>query len=207
VQHLATLDLQRIDKLDIQLKNAELSEIDDVLELHYRYHVDCMAEEDKSDGFVTTQFTKEQMEDLVKKENGLFIAKKNGNVVAYVMAASWGFWSIWPMFAFMIKELPNLEYHGQILSIENSYQYGPICIDKSVRGSGILEKIFEFAKKMMSGRFPILVTFVNKKNERSYQAHTRKLGLDVIQEFDFNGNSYYELVCGTSDEIQQGQFS
>jgi hypothetical protein len=166
-----------------------------------------MAEEDKSDGFVTTQFTKEQMEDLVKKENGLFIAKKNGNVVAYVMAASWDYWSIWPMFAFMIKELPNLEYHGQILSIENSYQYGPICIDKSVRGSGILEKIFEFAKKKMSGRFPILVTFVNKKNERSYQAHTRKLGLDVIQDFDFNGNSYYELVCGTSDEIQQGQFS
>jgi hypothetical protein len=116
------------------------------------------------------------------------------------MAASWEFWSVWPMFAFMIKQLPSLEYHGDTLSVENSYQYGPICIDKSVRGTGVLEAIFDFAKREMSKRFPILVTFVNKTNERSYQAHKRKLGLDVIQEFAFNGNNYYEMACLTKDE-------
>jgi hypothetical protein len=181
----------------MQFKNAELSEIDDVLKLHYKYQIDSIAEEDKADGFVTTPFTKEQMADLINKENGLFIAKIDGAVVAYAMAASWGFWSVWPMFKFMIKNLPNLEYHGQILTINNSYQYGPICIDKSVRGTGVLEKLFEFAKSKMSERFQILVTFVNNTNERSYQAHKRKLGLDVIQEFEFNGNNYYEMVCLT----------
>jgi hypothetical protein len=115
------------------------------------------------------------------------------------MAASWEFWSAWPMFAFMVKELPKLEYHGKRLSIVNSYQYGPICIDKSARGTGLLYKIFAFAKNKMSDRFPILVTFVNKKNERSYQAHKRKLGLDVIHEFEFNGNTYYEMVCLTKE--------
>jgi hypothetical protein len=183
----------------MQLKNAELSEIDDVIKLHYRYQVDSIAEEDKADGFVTTPFTKDQLADLINKENGLFIAKKNDVVVAYVMAASWKFWSVWPMFAFMINALPNLEYRGNRLSIENSYQYGPICIDKSVRGTGVLEEIFEFAKNRMSKRFPILVTFVNKTNERSYQAHKRKLGLDVIQEFEFNGNHYYEMACLTNE--------
>ncbi len=190
----------KIDMSDIQLKNAELSEIDAVLELHYRYQIDSIAEEDKADGFVTTPFTKEQMADLINRENGLFIAKKDGVVVAYVMAASWEFWSVWPMFAFMVKDLPNLEYQGQTLSVDNSYQYGPICIDKSVRGTGVLEAIFEFAKHKMSERFPILLTFVNKTNERSYQAHTRKLGLDIIQEFSFNGNNYYELACLTRDQ-------
>ncbi len=190
----------KIDMSDIQLKNAELSEIDAVLELHYRYQIDSIAEEDKADGFVTTPFTKEQMADLINRENGLFIAKKDGVVVAYVMAASWEFWSVWPMFAFMVKDLPNLEYQGQALSVDDSYQYGPICIDKSVRGTGVLEAIFEFAKHKMSERFPILLTFVNKTNERSYQAHTRKLGLDIIQEFSFNGNNYYELACLTRDQ-------
>ncbi len=185
----------------MQLKNAELSEIDDVLKLHYRYQVDSIAAEDKADGFVTTPFTKEQMADLINKENGLFIAKKDDVVVAYVMAASWNFWSVWPMFAFMINALPNLEYRGNKLSIENSYQYGPICIDKSVRGTGVLEAIFEFAKNKMSKKFPVLVTFVNKTNERSYQAHKRKLGLDVIQEFEFNGNNYYEMACLTNENI------
>ncbi len=53
----------------------------------------------------------------------------------------------------------------------------------------------------MSDRFSILVTFVNKMNERSYQAHKRKLGLDVIQAFESRGNSYYEMVCLTNDKI------
>jgi len=185
----------------MQLKVAELSDIDSVLELHYRYQIDSIAAVDKKDGFVTTAFTKEELTKLITSESGLFIAIKDKKIVAYVMAASWQFWSVWPMFAFMIKDLHNLEYLGKTLTTENSYQYGPICIDKSVRGSGVLEKIFDFAREKMSKRYPILVTFVNKINPRSYQAHTRKLGLEVIQEFEFNNNHFYELVYDTSKAL------
>lgn len=181
----------------MELKLADLNDIDRVLELHYKYQVDSIKEEDKKDGFVTTPFTKEELTKLITKEKGLFIALKDGKVVAYVMAASWEFWSTWDMFAFMIKDLDNLEYKGEKLSVKNSYQYGPICIDKSVRGSGVLEQIFYFALKQMSKRYPILITFVNKQNPRSFEAHKRKLGLDVIQEFEYNGNSYYEMGCKT----------
>ena len=198
---MGNTNLLKMDGSNMQIRNAELSEIDEVLKLYYKYQIDSIAEEDKADGFVTTPFTKEQMVDLINKENGLFIAKKDGVVVAYAMAASWDFWSVWPMFEFMIKNLPSLEYCGQTLSTDNSYQYGPICIDKSVRGTGVLEEVFEFAKNKMSERFPILVTFVNKTNERSYQAHKRKLGIDVIQEFEFNGNNYYEMACLTNEAI------
>jgi hypothetical protein len=184
----------------MQLKIAERSDIDDTLVLHYRYQVGSIAEEDKKDGFVTTPFTREELAALIEEEQGLFIAKQGERVVAYVMAASWGFWSQWPMFAFMIEDLPNIKYNGHTLSTENSYQYGPICIDKSVRGTGVLEQIFTFAKEKMSQRFPILVTFVNKTNSRSFEAHTRKLGLDVIQEFEYNSNHYYEMACLTKAE-------
>jgi len=177
---------------------ATLEDIDSVLELHFKYQIDSIKEEDKKDGFVTTAFTREELADLINKEHGLFIALKNDKVVAYVMSASWHFWSKWPMFEQMIKDLHNLEYLGQTLSVENSYQYGPVCIDKSVRGSGVLEEIFDFARDNMSKRFPILVTFVNKINLRSYEAHKRKLGLEVIQEFEFNNNNYYEMVYDTS---------
>lgn len=182
----------------MKLKIAEISDIDNVLKLHYRYHIDFINQEDKQDGFVTTPFTKEQLIELVEDEKGLFIAVLDGDVVAYVMAASWQFWSKWPMFAFMIENLPNLEYLGQKLNTHNSYQYGPICIDKSVRGSGVLEKIFGYSQKEMSKKYPILVTFINKINTRSYQAHTKKLGLEVIAEFDYNNNHYYELAFDTA---------
>jgi hypothetical protein len=185
----------------LNFKIAELSDIEATLKLHYKYQVDSIEEEDKKDGFVTTPFTSEQLTALINEEQGLFIAKENGEVLAYAMAASWHFWSVWPMFAHMIKELPKLKYLGQSLTTDNSYQYGPICVDKSVRGSGILEKVFDFAREEMAKRYPILVTFINKANPRSYEAHKRKLGLEVIHEFEYNNNSYYELVYDTSKPL------
>ncbi|WP_027709439.1 GNAT family acetyltransferase [Zooshikella ganghwensis] len=184
----------------MQFKVAEIEDIESTLALHYKYQIDSIEEQDKESGFVTTAFTKEQLKHLIEKEQGLFIAKDDNKVVAYVMAASWQFWSAWPMFAHMIKDLPNLTYRGQTLSIDNSYQYGPICIDKHLRGRGTLEAIFDFAKQEMSKRYPILVTFINKVNSRSFEAHTRKLGLDVIQEFTYNNNHYYELACLTQEK-------
>jgi hypothetical protein len=181
-------------------KVAKVSDIDGVLQLQKKYQIDTIAEEDKKDGFVTTSFTREQLTKLIEEEQGLFIAENQDGIVAYVMAASWQYWSAWPLFAYMIQDLPNLEYRGQRLSVENSYQYGPICVDKSVRGSGVLEKIFELARKEMAKRFSFLVTFINKINPRSYEAHTRKLDLELLQEFDYNSNSYYELIYDVSKE-------
>ena len=185
----------------MEYKIAELSDIEATLKLHAKYQVDTINEEDKKDGFVTTAFTKEELTDLITQEQGLFIAKDGDEVLAYVMAASWQFWSQWAMFEHMIKDLPNLEYLGQTLSVDNSYQYGPICIDKSLRGTLVLKNMFNFSLSVMHTRYPILVTFVNKINPRSYQAHKRKLGLEVIQEFGFNGNEYWEFVYDTSKSV------
>ena len=185
----------------MQLEIAKLSDIDEVLELHYRYQINSIAEEDKKDGFITTAFTKEELTKLINEEQGLFIVRINNKIVAYVMCASWQFWSVWPMFVHMMKDLPKLQYLGQTLTVDNSYQYGPVCVDKSVRGSGVLEALFDFAREQMAKKYPILVTFINKINPRSYEAHIRKLKLEVIQEFEFNNNQYHELVYDTSKKL------
>jgi hypothetical protein len=187
--------------MDVSVRVAGVADINGVLDLHRKYQIDSIAEEDKKDGFVTTAFTQEQLVKLVADERGLFIAERDGVIVAYVMAASWGYWSAWPMFKYMINELPNVTYQSRQLTELNSYQYGPICIDKSERGSGLLNKIFNFSLAAMSERFDVLVTFVNKINKRSYVAHTRKIGLDVLREFEFGGNSYYWLVCVTDKSL------
>jgi len=183
------------------LKIAELKDIEAILNLHNKYQIDSIKQEDKADGFVTTAFSKEQLADIINQEQGIFIAIKDGEVLGYVMSASWQYWGAWPMFAHMIKDLPNLYYMGQQLSIDNSYQYGPVCIDKSVRGSGLLQKLFNYSLDSMSKRYPILVTFVNKINPRSMNAHKEKLGLEVIQDFEFNNNQYTQLVYDTSKRV------
>ncbi len=185
----------------MQLKIAELQDVEGILKLHNLYQVDSIKEEDKKDGFVTTPFTKEQLADIINKEQGIFIAIDNDEIVGYVMSASWQYWSAWPIFAHMIQDLPKLTYLGQTLSMDNSYQYGPVCINKKYRGSGLLAQLFDFALESMEKRYPILVTFVNKINPRSYAAHRQKLGLEVIQEFEFNKNTYYEMVFDTSKKV------
>ncbi len=183
------------------LKIADNNDVDSILTLHSKYQVDTIKEEDKKDGFVTTAFTKEQLEDIIKKEKGIFVAIDNDEVVGYVMSASWQYWSKWPMFVYMIEGLPKLQYQGKQITVNNSYQYGPVCIDKRYRGSGLLERLFDFAIEEMSKKYEILVTFVNKINPRSYEAHKRKMGLEVIQEFQFNNNNYYEFVFDTSKRV------
>tara|TARA_B100001063_G_scaffold179147_1_gene168197 strand:- start:1866 stop:2432 length:567 start_codon:yes stop_codon:yes gene_type:complete len=186
----------------IELRKGRLSDISEVLQLHSKYQIDSIKEEDKKDGFVTTAFTKEELSSLIEKEDGLFLCFVNNELVAYVMCASWSFWSVWPMFKHMLKNLPNLSYKGIKLSEYNSYQYGPICIDKSQRGTDVLPLLFDFAREEMNSKYPLLITFINKNNPRSFQAHTKKLGLAVITEFEFNNNSYYELAYDTSLKLK-----
>ncbi len=182
----------------MEYRVATVEDIGDVLQLHCQYHISTISEEDKKDGFVTTALTPDDLKRLITQEQGLFIAVDNTKVVAYVMAASWHYWSQWSMFTYMIEDLSHCQYQGDVLSVHNSYQYGPICIDASMRGCGILEEIFAFALEKMSYRFKYLVTFVNKTNTRSYAAHKRKLGLDILKEFKYHSQEYYEFILSTA---------
>lgn len=184
--------------MDVILTTATLAHVDEVLTLHYKYQIDSISEEDKVDGFITTAFTKAHLVRLIEDEKGLFIAIINNKIVGYAMAGSWLFWSQWPMFEFMIEQLDDSTHLSQSITVNNSYQYGPVCVDKSVRGLGVFEKIFNFCLKKMSARYPVLITFINKVNTRSYAAHIKKTPLQVIKHFEFNNNQYYKLACCTS---------
>lgn len=182
----------------MEYRNATIDDIAAVKELQAIYHVSTISDEDRPDGFVTTLFTEEQFKELIEKENGLAIACDGDRVVGYAMAASWEYWSEWPLFQYMIEDLPNTEYLDQVLSTENSYQYGPICIHRDYRGSKVLPNLFEFSRTQMANRYPILITFINQINPRSIKAHVDKLELQVIKSFEFNNNQYYELGYDTS---------
>ena len=184
-------------RCEMEIRRAEMNDLEGVMALHKQYHVDSINPADKPDGFVTTNFTPEQLQALVEKERGITIAKDGERVICYAMAASWQFWSEWPFFVHMIQQLPEHSFEGQVLSTDNSYQYGPICVDKQYRGSGVLQKVFDASLDSMASRFPIMVTFINQINHRSYAAHTRKLKMHTVCTFQFNNNDYYMLACPT----------
>lgn len=180
------------------ITQATMDDVEGILSLLKANHISYISEEDKPDGFVTTNFTEAQLEALILKERGVTIAKEDGKVLSFAMAASWDFWEEWPFFANMIVKLPEFSFEGQGLTRENSYQYGPVCVDKSVRGTGVFEQVFYASLASMRERYPIMATFVNHINQRSYAAHTKKVPLSTLGSFPFNQNNYYLMACSTA---------
>lgn len=183
------------------IRQADMNDYAGIVALHRTYHTDFIADEERSDGFVTTNFTPKQLKDLILKEQGVVVAEnENNKIVAYATAASWNFWGQWPLFRYMIKKLPEYSLNGQALSVENSYQYGPVCIEKSLRGTGIFEQLFYVSLCSMREKYPYMVTFINQINPRSLTAHTKKAHMTKSGTFRFNNNNYYLLGCSTNQD-------
>jgi hypothetical protein len=168
------------------------SDINEILELQARNLYTNLSEIERAEGFVTTPFTVEQIKALLS-QTGVFVAVKEESVVGYAFAGNWDFFSRWAIFPYMTSRFPQLKFQGTQITVDNTFQYGPVCIDQTLRGSGVFPQLFETMRSSFSAQFPIGVTFINKANPRSLAAHTQKLNLEIIDEFEFNGNFYYSL--------------
>lgn len=187
-------------KNNIKILKAGSIDIQGILELQSKYLVSNLTETERKDGFVTTPFTAIQIEQIIR-ENGLFIAKKEEKIIAYVYAGSWAYFSQWAIFPVMTNRFKKLIFNDLTITTSNSFQYGPICIDKEYRGSGLLNEIFEFMRLHLKRSYPISVTFINKINTRSLKAHIEKLKWTIIDEFEFNGNSIYMLAFDMENSV------
>lgn len=180
------------------ITQADMRDFDGIRALLKANHVDYIDEAEKVNGFVTTNMTDDQLTRLIEEQNGVTVAKEGDRVLAFAFAAPWDFWREWPFFAYMIEHLGEYRFDGAILTTENTYQYGPVCLDRSMRGSGVFEKVFFASLAAMRERYPIMATFINQVNGRSYAAHTRKAHMTTAGTFDYNGNHYYLMACPTA---------
>lgn len=179
------------------IRPATPDEIQGVLELQSRYLFANLSEAERRAGFVTTPFTEAQIERVILEENGLFVAIFQQKIVGYAFAASWDFWSQWPIFVHMVDRMPGISFRGAAVFPEKSFQYGPICLEKNMRGQGVGEALFAAVRAGFAARYPIGLTFINQVNEVSAAFHTRKLGLEIVDRFDFSDKKYFALAFST----------
>ena len=186
----------------MQFRQATIEDIDGIKALLKKYHRDTISDEDRPDGFVTTAITDEQLTELIEKEDGVTIIAEPSEdgpdrVLGFCFAAPWEFWAAWPLFRHMMDIIPDYEFEGKKLVLSDTYQYGPMCVDRSIRGTGAFEKLFFASLHKFKDRFPIMLTFVNQINKRSENAHTNKAHMQTIGIFDFGGNHYYLMGIRT----------
>ncbi len=99
-----------------------------------------------------------------------------------------------PILAKMIECYDSLRFDGRFLSQYRSYVYGPVCVDRTVRGQGVLESLFLECLAQLTGRFEVGVLFISADNQRSIEAHRRKLGMDCVGDFEFN-EKVFEILA------------
>ena len=122
----------------VEYRNAKLVDIPGVATLQEKYHVSTIMQEDRPDGFCHhIIYLRNSFRNSSRGEDGLAIACDGDRIVAYAMAASWNYWSAWPLFQHMIQDLPNTKYLGQ-----TSPQRTPTNMDLSAlieyRGTKVL---------------------------------------------------------------------
>lgn len=185
----------------INTRIAKQHDINGILSLQEKYLYRNLSEAERKKGFVTTPFSVAQIEDILQ-QNGLFIAEnEEKEIIAYVFAGSWKYFEQWEIFNFMVSRFPNLSFNGNEITTANSFQYGPVCIDEKYRGKGVLNQIFEEMRLELLKKYPVAITFINQVNIVSEIAHTKKLGWEIIDRFEFNNNHYIGLAFDMKNSV------
>ncbi len=181
--------------LKMKILQATAEHIEAILQLQEKYHVSNLTEAEKqTKGFVTMKVTHEQFVHLTSK-GGVFIAVANsGALAAYALTSDWAYYNQWAIIQQMASVLHDFSLENSAITTENSFQYGPVCIDEVFRGQGVLGQLFTAIQAIYAPHYAFAITFINKQNERSLRAHEKKTPLSIVGEFSFSDNLYWALA-------------
>ncbi len=135
-------------------------------------------DERETEGFVSWLYTLpllQQMHHLLPS----VIVKEEETVVGYALATVKEAVAFHPDLQQMMHNLQQLQYKNQLLFSYNFYCIGQVCVEKSYRGKGILNMLYQKHKELYSGTYDLLITEISSSNIRSAKAH-EKVGFKTI---------------------------
>ncbi|MGX9460004.1 N-acetyltransferase family protein [Shewanella sp. A14] len=138
-------------------------------------------------------FTKGEVGQLIN-QHWFIVAEEQGQIIGYVIAAKWSFFSAQPLYRHIIQKLKFADLNGQALSTTNTCQYGPVWIQESKRGKGVFSALVTELKKQVANTFPFMVTYIAADNARSLAAHKQKAAMTEIVRFSFEQRDYCLLA-------------
>jgi predicted GNAT superfamily acetyltransferase len=179
--------------MSLSYRRASAPDYPGILRLQSANYLPNVAPKDRSDGFLSAEFSAEQMA-AIAEDLGIVIAAESGKVAGYLCAFRNEFDHGSPVLAEMLGRYDRVQFNGRSLSSYRSYIYGPVCIAREYRGRGILRRLYDAQKNDLTGGFDAGVAFVSRANPHSLQAHVSGLGMVHAADFEVNGNVYAMLA-------------
>ncbi|MDX2107753.1 MAG: GNAT family N-acetyltransferase [Candidatus Melainabacteria bacterium] len=170
-------------------RRASGADFDGIVKLQDQNLASKISDKQKKDGFLSAAFSAQQFESMDNDGCVVIGIDEDQSVKAFLCSSTPMFNLPFPLPAAMIERFSNIELSGKKLSNQQVLITGPVCIDQSLRGQGVLAKLYEALYKELFGQYDAAVVFVSKENPRSIKAH-EKLGMTIVDEFVFNAKDY-----------------
>jgi hypothetical protein len=178
----------------IRYRRASPSDYDGILKLQKGNLLVNLSSKQAEDGFLFVEFSEKQI-DEINRDLCVIVAESGSEIVGYLGGTSCRYSTQFPILLTMLGRLNKLAIEGNQLTEENTFIYGPVCIGKSARGSGILNGLYQALKEIASMRYSFCILFISDKNPRSINAHL-KLGMNRLVVFEFNDGLFH--IMGSS---------
>ena len=162
---------------------------------------DNLSPEARADGYLSARFSETQFARM-NTDVAVVAATDGDRVAGYLCASSVDFNRQFPLLAAMLRCYDHARFRGTSLAGLNTFVYGPVCVARADRGSGVLRGMFEALLREVAGRYDAGVCFVAAGNARSLAAHQKGLGMQRVAEFEFQQRGYHILAfdAPSSDE-------
>lgn len=183
----------------ITVCRATPADLEGILRIQRTNHIENLSAEARDDGFLSAMFSCEQFTEVIE-DIGIVIACNRNSVIGFLCAIRPGFDHGAPIIEKMQDVCDNTEYDGQPLSEYCHFIYGPVCIDQSYRGEGLLHDLFAKLMQWVADQFEVGVAFVAHRNPHFLTAHTDGLRMTAVENFEWNGDEYTLLAFSVPEE-------
>jgi len=149
--------------------------------------------EARQGGFLTGSFSVPGVQAMLASVPGQ-VAYQQDELVGFLLNSRLSPVHYPPLVQEIIALLPQLHYRQRALAAYNWFFYGPVLVQPASRGLGLLQQLFWASQQTLAGQYELGIAFIAEENASSLRLHTHKLGLEVIGEHVFGGNTYALLV-------------
>ncbi|WP_114766817.1 GNAT family N-acetyltransferase [Vibrio rhodolitus] len=181
----------------MEVRAARIEDIEQIVTLQESCHVGNLDLSEQSDGFLNTVIDADLLAQAIEQEQAIFVAELDQRIIAMAACASWQFWQCSTALTNVAKRLDATLSENIAVNSTNSYFWGPVCVDKTSRGQGVFEQLFNFSCAAKSSRFRYVYTYVHEDNARSFAAHTKKVGFRYTKDFELNAQIFREMTRET----------
>ena len=177
----------------MEIKRATPADYAGILELQAANYRGNLTAKEREGGFLSAEFTPSQIAAMADGL-GIMIARDGSRIAGYLCAHRADLAPLPPVVEAMLRCCRTVACGERALADARLFVYGPVCIDRTYRGRGLLRRLYGALAAEVTGTFEFGVTLVAQDNPRSLRVHVDGLGMKDVAQFEHGSERYHLLA-------------